>query len=172
MYTRISEVRSSENVRTKFSKQHIDAVEPFVMNDSTTQRLVSYMEIVTAHTVSDTVATGSTLSEKTFLPSTHGSVSERLRRWTRNPLGFPRAGSNPAAVASSLAQMEGLCADVHRRSLSIICTDAVCLSSAQTQSVYHLHRRSLSIICTDASALDGSIQNLFASFATFSSSEN
>eukprot|EP00922_Rhytidocystis_sp_ex-Travisia-forbesii_P006582 GHVS01009556.1.p2 GENE.GHVS01009556.1~~GHVS01009556.1.p2 ORF type:complete len:102 (+),score=5.42 GHVS01009556.1:567-872(+) len=61
---------------------------------------------------------------------------------------------------------------LHRRSLSIVCTDAVCLSSAQTQSVYHLHRRSLSIICTDASALDGSIQNLFASFATFSSSEN
>ena len=23
-------------------------------------------------------------------------VAERLRRWTRNPLGFPRAGSNPA----------------------------------------------------------------------------
>ena len=23
-------------------------------------------------------------------------VAERLRRWTWNPLGFPRAGSNPA----------------------------------------------------------------------------
>ena len=23
-------------------------------------------------------------------------VAERLRRWTRNPLGSPRAGSNPA----------------------------------------------------------------------------
>ena len=23
-------------------------------------------------------------------------VAERLRRWTRNPMGFPRAGSNPA----------------------------------------------------------------------------
>lgn len=23
-------------------------------------------------------------------------VAEWLRRWTRNPLGFPRAGSNPA----------------------------------------------------------------------------
>ena len=28
-----------------------------------------------------------------------GSLSEWLRRWTRNPLGFARAGSNPAAVA-------------------------------------------------------------------------
>ena len=27
-----------------------------------------------------------------------GSVSEWLRRWTRNPLGSTRAGSNPAAV--------------------------------------------------------------------------
>ena len=28
------------------------------------------------------------------------SVSERLRRWTRNPLGFVRRGSNPHAVGS------------------------------------------------------------------------
>ena len=27
-----------------------------------------------------------------------GSLSEWLRRWTRNPLGSARAGSNPAAV--------------------------------------------------------------------------
>ena len=28
---------------------------------------------------------------------TNGAVmAERLRRWTRNPMGFPRAGSNPA----------------------------------------------------------------------------
>ena len=26
-------------------------------------------------------------------------VSERLRRWTANPLGYARAGSNPADVA-------------------------------------------------------------------------
>ena len=29
----------------------------------------------------------------------HDSVSERLRRWTRNPLGSARRGSNPLAVA-------------------------------------------------------------------------
>ena len=29
------------------------------------------------------------------------SVSERLRRWTRNPLGSARRGSNPLAVESS-----------------------------------------------------------------------
>ena len=28
----------------------------------------------------------------------HDSVSERLRRWTRNPLGSARRGSNPLAV--------------------------------------------------------------------------
>ena len=28
------------------------------------------------------------------------SVSERLRRWTRNPLGSARRGSNPLAVGS------------------------------------------------------------------------
>ena len=27
-----------------------------------------------------------------------GGLSEWLRRWTRNPLGSARAGSNPAAV--------------------------------------------------------------------------
>ena len=29
----------------------------------------------------------------------HDSVSERLERWTRNPLGSARKGSNPLAVA-------------------------------------------------------------------------
>ena len=29
-------------------------------------------------------------------PDTLAIVAEWLRRWTRNPLGFPRAGSNPA----------------------------------------------------------------------------
>ena len=32
------------------------------------------------------------------LPLDHDSVSERLRRWTRNPLGSARRGSNPLAV--------------------------------------------------------------------------
>ena len=29
----------------------------------------------------------------------HDTVSERLRRWTRNPLGSARRGSNPLGVA-------------------------------------------------------------------------
>ena len=33
-----------------------------------------------------------------FLPSRQDTVSERLRRWTRNPLGSARRGSNPLAV--------------------------------------------------------------------------
>ena len=41
-------------------------------------------------------------NEMIFLvfPSLQDSVSERLRRWTRNPLGSARRGSNPLAVAS------------------------------------------------------------------------
>ena len=34
-----------------------------------------------------------------FQNSKHDSVSEWLRRWTRNPLGSARRGSNPLAVA-------------------------------------------------------------------------
>ena len=34
-----------------------------------------------------------------FLPSRQDTVSERLRRWTRNPLGSARRGSNPLGVA-------------------------------------------------------------------------
>ena len=30
-----------------------------------------------------------------------GCLAERLRRWTRNPLGNSRVGSNPAAVVNS-----------------------------------------------------------------------
>ena len=33
-------------------------------------------------------------------------VAEWLRRWTRNPLGSPRAGSNPADYVSSCAESE------------------------------------------------------------------
>lgn len=33
-----------------------------------------------------------------MLPCFTDSVSERLRRWTRNPLGSARRGSNPLAV--------------------------------------------------------------------------
>ncbi len=34
-------------------------------------------------------------------------VAEWLRRWTRNPLGSPRAGSNPADYAGFLIQRRG-----------------------------------------------------------------
>ena len=39
----------------------------------------------------------------------HDSVSERLRRWTRNPLGSARRGSNPLAVDYQLVR-HGACA--------------------------------------------------------------
>jgi hypothetical protein len=39
--------------------------------------------------------------------SFEGSVSEWLRRWTRNPLGSSRAGSNPAAVVFTNFRKEG-----------------------------------------------------------------
>ena len=34
------------------------------------------------------------------------SVSERVRRWTRNPLGSARRGSNPLAVVFRLASLD------------------------------------------------------------------
>jgi hypothetical protein len=34
--------------------------------------------------------------------ASHDTVSERLRRWTRNPLGSARRGSNPIGVAFCL----------------------------------------------------------------------
>ena len=39
------------------------------------------------------------LPASAFSPK-HDSVSERLRRWTRNPLGSARRGSNPLAVVA------------------------------------------------------------------------
>ena len=39
---------------------------------------------------------------KFFRSETEDSLSEWLRRWTRNPLGSARRGSNPLAVACSL----------------------------------------------------------------------
>ena len=35
------------------------------------------------------------------MPPTPDHLSERLRRWTRNPLGYARVGSSPAVVAAS-----------------------------------------------------------------------
>ena len=37
-------------------------------------------------------------SEKT---SSEAAMAEWLRRWTRNPVGYPRAGSNPACSVTS-----------------------------------------------------------------------
>ena len=37
----------------------------------------------------------------------HDSVSERPRRWTRNPLGSARRGSNPLAVDKSQLRCQG-----------------------------------------------------------------
>ena len=42
-------------------------------------------------------------------PRRHDTVSERLRRWTRNPLGSARRGSNPLGVVCNL------CAHLSRR---------------------------------------------------------
>ena len=38
-------------------------------------------------------------------PPRKAVMAERLRRWTRNPMGFPRAGSNPAYSDRSLLKM-------------------------------------------------------------------
>ena len=36
-------------------------------------------------------------------------MAERLRRWTRNPMGFPRAGSNPAHSDKLTEQILSFC---------------------------------------------------------------
>ena len=40
------------------------------------------------------------------LAALRDTVSEWLRRWTRNPLGFARRGSNPLGVAFALVMPE------------------------------------------------------------------
>ncbi len=47
------------------------------------------------------------------MPLDQDSVSERLRRWTRNPLGSARRGSNPLAV-ELLVVWQGSAAQVGR----------------------------------------------------------
>jgi hypothetical protein len=42
----------------------------------------------------------------------HDTVSERLRRWTRNPLGSARRGSNPLGVVLWLLVVDGFAAGV------------------------------------------------------------
>ena len=41
--------------------------------------------------------------------TSHDTMSERLRRWTRNPLGSARKGSNPLGVAFCLALRTPAC---------------------------------------------------------------
>ena len=57
---------------------------------------------------------------------THDSVSEWLRRWTRNPLGSAREGSNPFAVAFCLITVNfcQICVRMHTPNSSLCCNDA------------------------------------------------
>ena len=50
-------------------------------------------------------------------PSTHDTVSERLRRWTRNPLGSARRGSNPLGVDLRTYSWASRAAAAHRRGI-------------------------------------------------------
>ena len=45
-------------------------------------------------------------------------MAERLRRWTRNPLGSPRAGSNPADYARSFTALFSIANDKEDESTS------------------------------------------------------
>ena len=46
------------------------------------------------------------LSRSVVSPS--AVVAEWLRRWTRNPMGVPRAGSNPAGCVNFFSSMKKL----------------------------------------------------------------
>ena len=58
-----------------------------------------------------------------------GSVTERSRRWTRNPLGSARRGSNPLGVVC-IEQQQHCC--MYMRSLLMPSSTAVRLSEADT----------------------------------------
>ena len=48
-----------------------------------------------------------TLESPMYKLTEHDTVSEWLRRWTRNPLGSARRGSNPLGVALSKPPLRG-----------------------------------------------------------------
>ena len=50
------------------------------------------------------------------------SVSERLRRWTRNPLGSARRGSNPLAVALASSSGEVASVATATKGIALCCT--------------------------------------------------
>ena len=71
------------------------------MNDATDDCVVQLTSDSSGATTEVTVLVQSTAPQSSS--SQYDSVSEWLRRWTRNPLGSARAGSNPAAVAIVLS---------------------------------------------------------------------
>ena len=85
----------------------------------------------------------------------HDTVSERLRRWTRNPLGSARRGSNPLAVA--FVPSKGFFFIVLALALhaffSFLCVIFLtpCLSPSRSNSPFILP--SLSTLCFSTSSL-------------------
>ena len=85
----------------------------------------------------------------------HDTVSERLRRWTRNPLGSARRGSNPLAVA--FVPSKGFFFIVLALALhaffSFLCVVFLtpCLSPSRSNSPFILP--SLSTLCFSTSSL-------------------
>ena len=79
------------------------------------------------------------------------TVSERLRRWTRNPLGSARRGSNPLGVVLRIAFCSARCmhsnqgCETHASQVSRLC--------------YHAQAKSFSCSCDIFSFLD--IRNCF-----------
>ena len=52
--------------------------------------------------------------DRTQFLKRYDTVSEWLRRWTRNPLGSARAGSNPAGVGFSVQAPVAVCSRWYR----------------------------------------------------------
>ena len=95
------------------------------------------------------------LSNTAVLATSHDTVSERLRRWTRNPLGSARRGSNPLAVA--FVPSKGFFFIVLALALhaffSFLCVIFLtpCLSPSRSNSPFILP--SLSTLCFSTSSL-------------------
>ena len=65
--------------------------------------------------------------------SVHDTVSEWLRRWTRNPLGSARRGSNPLGVDVAVSVPQYVCVISYKHVSRQLCRCGPCFNNQRTQ---------------------------------------
>ena len=65
--------------------------------------------------------------------SVHDTVSEWLRRWTRNPLGSARRGSNPLGVDVAVSVPQYVCVISYNHVSRQLCRCGPCFNNQRTQ---------------------------------------